>query len=200
MDNDYFYALFSDLDGCRLKRLKKGEVLFQQGDSADYVFSVKQGELRAMRYSRDGSAICLHTAGEGESFASAALFTPSYHCNGEAALKTEVWCYPREGVLARLDSDPDCRNRVFSQLAGEVRYLRSLLELRGTVSATERVHQYLKLQADGKGLIRFQRPLVNYARELGMAHETFYRALADLEKDGVIERIDKRQFRVLSDL
>lgn len=197
MDKDSFHSLFADIEGCFSKTLKQGEILFTQGDSADFVFSVEAGELRSMRYGRDGSAICLHTSAEGESFAAAALFTDVYHCNGEAARTTQVWCYPRTAVLKRLDENTTCRNQVFALLATEVRYLRSLLELRGTASASERVHQFLKLQADGDGVIRFKRPLVSYARELGMAHETFYRTLADLEKEAVIERLDKRLFRVL---
>ena len=188
----HFHNYFSNLTGVFQKKLKAGEVLFRQGDPADWVFSVISGELRLLRYSSDGHAVCLHRARSGESFAEAALFFDHYHCNGEVVGETRVWCYPRAAVLRRLREDPDCMENVFDLLARQVRGLRLQLELRGISSATERVLQFLRLRADDNGAVSLSGTLMIYAQELGMAHETLYRALAELERSGHIARPDKK--------
>jgi CRP-like cAMP-binding protein len=104
-----FHELFADAKGTFKKSLAQGDILFRQGDLADWVFSVERGELRLLRYTPDGQVFCLHTAGDGENFAEAALFTDIYHCNSEAGNDTVVWCYCRAEVLKRIEEDARCR-------------------------------------------------------------------------------------------
>ena len=75
-----------------------------------------------------------------------------------------------------------------------MRHLRLLVELRSIQTAAERVLHYLRVQADARGRVRLPAPLISGARELGMAHETFYRSLAELEKSGTLRRLDTLTF------
>lgn len=192
-----FHDLFSRLRGTHRKTLQKGSLLFRQGDSADYVYYVQSGELRLVRYTPDGHSVCLHTAYDGESFAEAALFTDIYHCNGEVMKDSEVWCYPRLGVLKKINTDPVCMRRFHAILASQVRHLRFLMELRGIQSATERVTQYFRMLADRDGKVHLRDTLFETSKEIGMAHETFYRTIKKLEKNGTIRREGKRTFIIL---
>jgi CRP-like cAMP-binding protein len=193
-----FKSLFEQLPGVFTRRLIAGDILFRQGDPAEHVFSVESGALRLVRYTTDGHAVCLHTARNGDSFAEAALFTDQYHCNGEALKDTLVWCYPCSEVLRRLAEDTRSMEQVFELMATQVRYLRLLLELRGVRSAPERIMQLFRLRADSSGMVHFTDSLLATAQELGLAHETFYRALSLLEKQGEIKRLDPRTIRLLS--
>lgn len=78
-------------------------------------------------------------------------------------------------------------------LASQVRSLRAWLELRNILSARERVIQYLlsAVQA-GTGELTLHGPIKEVAFELGLAHETLYRTLADLEVEGTISRGNKK--------
>lgn len=192
-----FHQLFKNLPGVQRRILQQGDVLFHQGDPAELVFTVESGSLRLLRYTGDGSAVSLHTARDGDSFAEAALFTDHYHCNGEVVSDSVIWCYPRRAVLEQLGEDKACSKAMFDQLAAQVRYLRMLLELRSIRSATERTMQLLRLRADQHGFVRLHGNLLDYAQELGLAHETFYRTLASLEKTGQIERIERQVIRLV---
>lgn len=194
-----FHDLFADVKGVLKISFGRGDVLFHQGDPADFVYSVERGELQLLRYTSDGHAVCLHTASDGESFAEAALFTDTYHCNGEATKYTEAWCYPRAEVLKRIETDARCMQQFYSLLAAQVRHLRLLLELRSIHSASERLMQFFRLRADQKNIVYLPGSLLDVARELGMAHETLYRTLAKLEKAGEFRRLNHRTFALTSD-
>ncbi len=198
MKQPSFHALFGDIGGVIRKSLARGDVLFRQGEPADYVYAVERGELQLVRYTTDGHSVCLHTARNGDSFAEAALFTDRYHCNGEVRTDTTAWCYPRAEVLRKIAADQLCMQQFYSLLAAQVRHLRLLLELRGIRSAPERLLQLLRLRADESGSVRLAGSLLDLAAELGMAHETIYRALAELEKSREIRRLDKRTLLLIS--
>jgi DNA-binding MarR family transcriptional regulator len=49
--------------------------------------------------------------------------------------------------------------------------------------------QYLVLTVElGQATIKFDRPLKDVARDIGLTHEVFYRTLAQLEQAGAISR------------
>ena len=63
------------------------------------------------------------------------------------------------------------------------------LELRGVQSARKRLLQYIALSTpDGTSAMPLDRPFKFMAEDLGLAPETFYRTLAELEKNGLISR------------
>ena len=184
-----FNDLFSDITNPENKSLQQGEPLFEQGDPATHIFVVQKGSIRLVRYTHEGYAVPIYSAYEGESFAEAAIFSEIYHCNAEAVLPSAVLCYPKEQVLRILHTYPEKSDRFIALLTHQVRSLRSLLELRSIHSASERILQYLFLHADPQDLeIKRLGTYKDMAHELGLAHETFYRALAKLEKEGKIQR------------
>ncbi len=184
-----FNDLFSEIANPENKSLQQGELLFEQGDPAVNVFVVQKGCIRLVRYTHEGYTVPIYSAFPGESFAEAAMFSDIYHCDAEAVLPSTVLCYPKEQVLGILHASPGKSDRFMALLTRQVRSLRSLLELRSIHSAGERVLQYLFLLADPQDLeIKRLGTYKDMAHELGLAHETFYRALAKLEKDGKIQR------------
>jgi len=184
-----FNDLFSEIANPDEKTLQQGELLFEQGDPATHIFVVKKGCVRLVRYTPEGYAVPMYSAYEGESFAEAAMFSNIYHCNAEAVLPSAVLCYPKERVLGIIHASPGKSDRFIALLTHQIRSLRSLLELRSIHSAEERILQYLLFLADPHDLeIKRLGTYKDMAHELGMAHETFYRALARLEKDGRIQR------------
>ena len=189
MSISVFNELFSDIANPGSKSLLQGEQLFEQGAPATHIFVVRKGCVRLIRYTSEGYAVPIYSAYAGESFAEAAMFSDIYHCNAEAVLPSTVWCYPKDKVWGILHGSPEQSDRFMALLTHQVRSLRSLLELRSIHSAEERVLQYLFLHADPRDLeIKRLGTYKDMAHELGLAHETFYRALAKLEKDGKIQR------------
>lgn len=172
-----------------LKSLVQGEYLFQKGDAATHVYTVLDGSVRLVRYSLEGRAVSMYTARPGDSFAEASLFSPNYHCDAEAILPSTVACYDKEIILAVLHDHPEKNAALIALLCRQVRSLRALLEIHSIRSARDRILHYLLLKADPSTMtVKISGTVKDIAQDLALAHETFYRTLAQLEKEGKIQR------------
>jgi CRP-like cAMP-binding protein len=175
------------------RELAAGEALFRQGDPIFAVYVVQTGIVRLLRHLEDGSSVLLHRARAGESFAEASLWAKAYHCDGVAEGPTVVTVIPKRSLLEALQGNPGASLALARALAGQVRTLRSRLELRNVRSARQRVLAWLCLQADGSPpSLTLDRPWTQIADEIGLTHEAIYRALAELQAEGLIQRDQRR--------
>ncbi len=189
MNLSAFEKLFSDITNPDKRSLKRGELLFEQGEPATHIFAVQEGCIRLVRYTLEGFSVPMYSARQGESFAEAAIFSEIYHCNAEAAITSLILCYPKNKVLELFHTYPDKSEMFIALLTHQIRSLRTLLELRSIRSSHQRILQYLLLHADPQNLeVEIKGTYKDMAYELGLAHETFYRSLARLEKEGKIQR------------
>jgi len=189
MKNSPFVELLSSIATPAIKTLKKGETLFRQGDEVRHIYAVKNGCVKLVRYTCEGCAVTMHTAHTGESFSEAALFSDIFHCNAEAVSAATVLCYPKNKVWGTLQADVAKSQNYIALLSRQVRSLRTLLELRSIRSSHQRIFQYLLLHASPQTLeVPIMGTFKDLAGQLGLAHETFYRAVAELEKVGKIQR------------
>jgi CRP-like cAMP-binding protein len=171
------------------RRLAAGEAVFRQGDAASAMHLVESGRVRLVRHLGDGSAVVLHVARKGDSFAEAALFADAYHCDAVAETGSRIVSLPKTLLLESLAMRPDAALDLARLLASQVRELRTRLELRNVRSAPGRVLAWLRLQASGNPpQVRPDRPWAGIASEIGLTQEAVYRALASLERCGRIRR------------
>jgi CRP-like cAMP-binding protein len=177
----------------RRRTLATGQALFRQGDPVKAVYVVEQGRLAMVRHAPNGRRVTLFTAGPGDSFAEAALFSEVYHCDAIAELPARVVVVPKKELTDALARDKRLAERLMARLAHQVHDLRLHLELRNIRNARERVCQALLLATDARGrTIIFDRPLKVVAGEIGLTHEAFYRALAALVRAGRIRHRGRR--------
>lgn len=172
-----------------VRSLDAGAPLFRQGDRAIAIFAIESGRVRLLRHTASQHPIVLHTARKGELFAEAALFASAYHCDAVAAVASRVRAIPKRQLLAAFRSDPAVGERFMAVLAHQIHALRARLEERNIRSARARVLHHLALMGggDGRGLA-LEGTVMELAAELGLTHEALYRALAALEKEGLIAR------------
>jgi CRP-like cAMP-binding protein len=170
-------------------RLGAGEMLFATGDPVRNLFVVESGRLRLLRHSVHGAALVLHVAQAGEAFTEASLFAPTYHCDAVAEISSSVIAYPKRALLGALREDPDAAVSLVEHLARQVQALRGRIELLNVKSARDRVLGYLHGRLDPSAArVESDRTWKAIASEIGLTHEAVYRALAELERDGLIER------------
>jgi len=173
----------------RSRALAREAILFRQGDPARAVYVIENGRIAMVRHTPDGRRVRLFSAGPGESFAEAALFSDVYHCDAVAEIASRVIVVPKTELRALLARQRHRAEVLESRLAHQVQELRLRLELRDIRQARERVWQMLLLAADPRSrTISFDRPLKDVANEVGLTHEAFYRALAALARLGRIRR------------
>jgi CRP/FNR family transcriptional regulator, dissimilatory nitrate respiration regulator len=169
--------------------LDAGEMLFTTGDTVPSLFVVETGQLRLLRHTEHGVALTLHVARAGEAFAEASLFSRTYHCDGAADVSSLVRAYPKRALLRALREDSEAALTLTGHLARQVQALRGHIELLNIKSARDRVLGYLHnhLSASAKH-VELERTWKATATEIGLTHEAVYRALAALEREGLIER------------
>ncbi len=175
-------------DPDRALDLARGEYLFRRGDSADAIYLVQRGRVRLERPLADGTPVTLGVLRRGQGVAEAALFSSRYHCDARAEVASRFLRFPKETVLDRLRSDPLGAEGLLEQLAGQVRRLRALLEIRSIRRADERVLAYLGLLESLGEKWDGDQPTSEIGVELGLAPETLYRSLSRLERGGLIAR------------
>jgi CRP-like cAMP-binding protein len=108
-------------------------------------------------------------------------------------MPAKINCYAKKQVLEIFRSCPEKAEQFMALLADQVRSLRTSLELRNILSAKKRVLEYFLLTASPNDCeVSIRQPFKELAAEIGLAHETFYRILAGLEKEKIIKREAKK--------
>ncbi len=166
-----------------------GAVVFRVGSPTHSVFFVEAGAVRLVRYGRAGEEVVLHDARAGEFFAEASLDSARYHCDAIASKPCVLRQVPASALKELLDADREFARQWVSQLARQLRTVRTRVERLSLKSAAERVRHLLVSEGRGPRCeVLLPGTLKDLARDLGLAHEVLYRTLAAMERGGDIER------------
>ena len=162
------------------------------------VFFVKTGAVRLLRFGRSGEEIVLHQAAAGEFIAEASLDSARYHCDAVAAEPSELLKVPAAALRHQLEADPKFARQWVALLASQLRAVRTRVECLSLNSAAERI-RHLML-SEGRGTrceLTVKGTLKDLARSLGLTHESLYRNLSRMAREGIIER-DGMTLRLLN--
>lgn len=170
------------------RRLAQGETLFATDDPVSCLFAVDSGRVDLVRHMSDGAMILLQSAGAGEILAEASLFSTSYHCDGQAVVDSDLLIYSKPAILKAARDNPEASLLLLGHFAHKLQALRARTALFGIRSAPERVLAWLRLQPQENGVVEIKRTWKQIAGELGLTHEAVYRALAKLERTGLVRR------------
>jgi CRP/FNR family transcriptional regulator, dissimilatory nitrate respiration regulator len=179
-----------------LRHLRAGEALFRQGDPAEAIFRLESGQVHLLRHTEDGASVVMHVARPGETFAEAALFADAYHCDAIAQTPSRVRVIRKRDLLRDVRRDASAVLELARVLAGQVRDLRSRLEIRNIRAADMRLLAWLRLKAQGNPpSVELDRTWTQVAQEIGLTREATYRAVAAMRREGRI-RIEGRMVRL----
>ena len=171
------------------RELDAGELLYRRGDEATAIFVVKRGRLRLFSYTTEGKPVPLYTIRPGECVSEAALYATHYCGDVIAEVASRVAILSKKAVLDAFHENPFLSDEFGVLMTRRFNLLRIRLELRNLQSASERILQYLQATVPlGDDTIKIDRPLKSIADDIGLTHESFYRTLKKLVKDGVISR------------
>lgn len=170
-------------------RLARGDALFRAGDPPLGLVLVHRGALELRRVSAEGRLIVLHRAGPGDSFAEASLFEPRHHCDAVATAPSLVTVHAAAALRRAAAADPSIGWRLAAHLAARLVAERARAERLAQPRAADRLLDALHaLPEDDDGLRHLGRSWKTLAAELGLTHEATYRALARLERAGLVRR------------
>lgn len=178
---------------CHQKNFKKGQALFEAGDTADSFFIILTGWVKLYRISREGEEAVIHIFGSGESFAEAAVFRDqrTYPVNAQAVTNVEIIEIPRSFFIQKIENDSKFALRMLASIASRQHYLVGQLEQVTTRTAPQRIGAFLLRFCkkdnveDGTMIVNLPYDKSLVSMRLNIKPETFSRALAKLEPYGV---------------
>lgn len=173
-------ALSSGINLC------KGDRLFLQRQRPRHMYFVEGGEIVLERMGEQGDPVVLQRVRQGF-VAEASLQSSSYHCDAVVTAPGQAVVLPIEPLKAALATDSTFALRWIGMLNDEVRRLRAQCERMSLKGVGERLLHMIETEGvDGQ--LRTGSGLKSLATELAVSHEALYRAVATLEKDGVVFR------------
>jgi len=180
----------------RVRRFRRGETIFHQGDPGDALFVVDRGSVKVVLPSDEGAEPAIVAIlGPGEFFGELALLDGAPHSATIVAVEaTETLVLHRDAFLSLVDSDAGLRRALLASLAAEIRRLTGhvedlhFLDLPGRLAS-----RILRLAesagtraADGSVRISWPYTQSELAGMIGGSRQSVNRLLADLTDQGLV--------------
>ncbi|HEX5035184.1 MAG TPA: cyclic nucleotide-binding domain-containing protein, partial [bacterium] len=174
-------------------KLKKKDILFQEGDTPNAVYFVSRGKIKVFRIHDDGKEFVTGVYGSGDFLGYVPLLQASDQIESAAAMEeSEVCKIPKDDFLALVYKNRDVAARFLRLLAkGAVEQERQLLSLAYDTVKRRVAQALIRL---GTRRISIQRD--DLAGMAGTATETVIRCLSDLREEGLIQ-IEGRDILIL---
>ncbi len=191
-----FFAAAGDAAMERLLRasftqqLPKGTVLFEQGDSADFLHLLLEGSVGLRAGDERGDTTLVEIFGPGEVFlAPAAILRLPYLLSGVLLADSRVLMIPAEAFREALAADPVLARASYELLSRHWRLMVDQVVDLKLRDAERRVSRFLARRVPEEGAAghaALPEPRAAIAARLGMTPETLSRTLGALESRGAI--------------
>ena len=113
----------------RLRRFRRNETIFHQGDPGDALHIVSSGAVKIVLPSLEGEEAIIATLRSGDFFGELALLDGAPRSATAVALEaSETWTLPRDIFLTMLDQDKALRESLLAGLARELRRITGHVE------------------------------------------------------------------------
>jgi len=196
--------LFSGLDEMGLQKvkriatlhsIKKGAVLFSQGDGAHGFYLVVKGLIKIYRLSPQGQEYVMRIVGSGETIAEAAVFSgKSYPASAEALEDSLLYYLKKSDFLALIQESPQLALNMMTGLSFLLRQLAQQVEDLSLKEVSARLARFFLEEAQEISDIPFDGlkiPLTMkkslLASRLGTIGETLSRTLAKMKQKEIID-------------
>jgi CRP/FNR family cyclic AMP-dependent transcriptional regulator len=190
----------------RIRRFRKAETVFHQGDPGDALFIVASGSVKVVLPSDEGAEPAIVAIlGAGEFFGELAILDGAPHSATIVAIEpTETLVLHRDEFLRLIDSQVELRRALLASLAVEIRRLTGHVEDLHFLDLPARLASRIlrlaateRAAADGEIRIPWPYTQSELAGMIGGSRQSVNRLLADLADEGLV-RIE-RDVLVVSD-
>ena len=177
------------LAGATVRAVKRGELLFVQGDPVTAFFVVLDGWVKVYRLTPSGGEAIVAVFTRGQSFAEAAAFVSGrFPASGEAVTDGRLLQLHSGNLVRLIRENPDVGLAMLASTSAHLHMLVQQIEQLKSHTGPQRVAEFLsslcKLQ-DGSCKIGLPYDKALIAGRLGMQPESLSRAFARLKQIGV---------------
>lgn len=188
--------------GAHYLSFKKGEMLFEEGDTAKYFYQIISGEIKMNNFNDEGKEFIQSIFTKGNCFGEPPLFIDKpYPANAVAIVDSEILAIKKDEFFKLLYSNPEAHLSMTENLAQRL-YFKSVMA--SEISSQEPEHRILKLIDYFKESISKLKPTDKYKVDLtrqqiadltGLRVETVIRSIKSLEKKGLLFIEDRKVYR-----
>jgi CRP/FNR family transcriptional regulator, dissimilatory nitrate respiration regulator len=180
---------------CGVRRVRKGELLFSEGDPAGYLPLLLAGQVKLLRTGPEGREQVLHLVRGPASFAEAAVFGPGVFSATTVVVEAgQLATVPRPALLDLMRHRPEVALALLASMSFWLHRLVNLVDGLALHTVEERVAAYLwsAFARSGARLapgaqIRLEEPKRLIAALCGTAPEVLSRTFRRLASEGVVQ-------------
>jgi CRP/FNR family transcriptional regulator len=196
--SDESLSLLADM--AHVRRFKKGERIFTQGDACPGFYCVSEGLVRVYKLAPSGKDHVLHFAEPGGTFGEvAAIIGMTAPAHADAVRESVCAILPASRFLAALNENHQLSLQLLAGMAGWVKQLVGLLEDLVLRDASGRLARHLLEASTAAPSEFFQLKVLkrDLASHLNLTSETLSRTLRRLADIGLIEMAEGQRIRVV---
>jgi CRP-like cAMP-binding protein len=186
------------ISGCKTSRtIKKGEVIFEEGEILNGVYCVKDGICKLSKLSENGKDQIVKMVVKGQLLGQRSLISEeSSNLQATALNDMEVCFIPKSEIFADLQKNPKFSFEVLKDMANDLRDSDDIIVNMAQKSVRQRlaetlvyIHDNFGTNPDGTLSVLLSRE--DYANIVGTATESAIRVLSQFKKEGLILTVGK---------
>lgn len=180
------------------KKIRKGEVIFQEGDKLNGVFCVRDGVSKMAKLSPNGKDQIVKLASKGEIIGQRSVIVEEQvNLTATAVSDMEVCFIPKEGIVNTLNTNPNFSLEVLRHLAHELKEADDVIVNMSQKNVKQRIAEafiYLKNNygEDADGFLRLILSREDISSIVGTATESCIRVISEFKKKGLIKTSGKK--------
>ncbi|MEH6535746.1 MAG: Crp/Fnr family transcriptional regulator [Psychroserpens sp.] len=187
------------ISSCKTSRIvKKGEVIFEEGDTINGVFCIKDGVCKLSKLSPNGKDQIIKLVVKGDLLGQRSLIgEESANLSAIALNDMEVCFIPKSEIMYDLQKNPKFSLDMLQQMAHDLKESDNTIVNIAQKSVKNRVADVLiylnaHFGVDQKGYLSINLSREDYANIVGTATESAIRILSQFKKDGLISTQGKQ--------
>lgn len=187
------------ISGCKTSRIiKKGEVIFEEGDSINGVFCVKDGVCKLSKLSANGKDQIVKLVVKGDLLGQRSLVGDEAANLSAVALNDMEVCFiPKSEIIGDLEKNPKFTLDVLKQMAKDLKESENIIVNMAQKSVRERLADVLiyiqsSFGVDDNDFLSIVLSREDYANVVGTATESAIRILSQFKKEGLISTKGKK--------
>lgn len=189
------------------KTYEKGEIIFEAGNSSDYLYIVHRGQVKIYRLTASGKEQLIRIMEPGDFMGELSLFTDETLTSfAEAMKKTEICAIHKSDLRKLILAKPEIALKILEAFSVRMNETERTIERFSTQDAEKRLASYIIELVDddtgdstGLGVYEITLPMSkrDLASYIGMTQETLSRRLSAFQENGWITQTGQRGITIL---
>ncbi|MFD2529300.1 Crp/Fnr family transcriptional regulator [Polaribacter marinaquae] len=182
------------MSNCKTSKIiKKGEILFDEGEHINGVFCIKDGVCKVSKMSDNGRNQIVNLVQKGDLLGERSLISEEVSNLKAVALNDMEICFiPKDEIIRDLEKNNNFTMSVLKDMANSLKTADNLIVDMAQKTVKQRLaetllHLETKFGINADGNINIQLSREDIANIIGTATESAIRLLSDLKKKNVIE-------------